>query len=76
MGCRVGITTNLDAREQYWRSQYPNLQNWQVMFSDLTKKEAQNMENALAIAHTCDSNPGGDDPDDPNTKWHVYKFEY
>ncbi len=76
MGCRVGITTDLDAREKYWRGQYKSLNNWEVMFSDLTREEAQNMENALAIAHTCDSSPGGNDPDSPNAKWYVYKFEY
>jgi len=76
MGCRIGMTTDLEARKAYWSSVYPNLQNWTVLLKDLTKEEAQEDENMLSLAHSCESSPGGDDSDDPNAKWFVYKFDF
>lgn len=41
MTCRVGMTSNLDERLRYWRTQCPNLRNVQVLWNNLTYDEAQ-----------------------------------
>ncbi len=76
MGCRVGMTTDTDARERYWRRQYPGLYAWKVEARHLTKKDAQAKENSMARHLNCDSSGGGDDPDDTSKTWAVYYFAY
>lgn len=75
MGCRIGITTNLQSRKTYWKRQYQNLKNWKVLTEQpLSRDEAQAMENRLAEEYGCDAHHGGDDPYSP--WWFVYYFEY
>lgn len=77
MGCRIGMTTNLDQRKAYWESQYPTLRDWQVLAGPFnSKNDAQKMETELAQKHRCDSHPGGDDPDYPGALWYVYGFNF
>jgi len=77
MGCRIGMTTNLEQRKTYWEGQYPTLKDWQVLAGPLSSKaEAQKKETELAKKYGCESHPGGDDPDYPGAKWYVYGFNY
>ena len=77
MPCRVGITTNLERRKKEWKAIHPTLKNWQKLgYPYDTKETAQAAENLAAAMHGCESGSGGDDPDDPNAKWYVYKFDY
>lgn len=75
MACRVGMTTDLTTRRAHWQSQYPNLRNWKVLATGLSREEAQKKEDAYAKAGGCVSSGGGNDPDKPKS-WSVYRFEY
>ena len=76
MACRVGITTDLEARKKHWESKYPNMKNWSSYGPYDSKEEAQAQESAFADICSCEAHPGGRDPDDPSAKWHVYYFEF
>lgn len=76
MGCRVGITTNVEERKADWEGEYPNMTNWKVVANGLSRDKAQEMENTLSLAHSCDASPGGNEPEDPNATWSVYRFEF
>lgn len=76
MKCRIGITSNLEQRERAWRATHPNLNNWTILMGPLGRKEAQAWETKLAAEQGCQAHPGGDEPDNPNAKWYVYRFEY
>jgi hypothetical protein len=71
------MTTNLEQRKIYWETVYKQLRNWQILAGPLdTREEAQEMETKLAAKHSCESDPGGDDPDNPSDKWYVYGFNH
>ena len=72
--CRVGMTTDLAEREQYWRSVYPHLYNWRVEAYGLTYEQAQALENQIAAQRGCQSAPGGAHV--PGYVWSVYSFQY
>ena len=74
MACRVGITTDMEARRRYWESQHPTLQDWQVISLHSTKTAAQGAENRAATRHGCESGEGGDGPE--VATWYVYFFTY
>ncbi len=77
MGCRIGMTTNLEQRKAYWESQYSSLTDWQILEGPFSSKEiAQRKETELANKHNCDAHPGGDDPDFSSAKWYVYGFNF
>ena len=77
MGCRIGMTTDLEQRKAYWEGQYPTLKDWQVLAGPFSSKaEAQKEETGLAKKHGCESHSGGDDPDYLGAKWYVYGFNY
>ncbi|MBD3249456.1 hypothetical protein GF336_05405 [Candidatus Woesearchaeota archaeon] len=76
MPCRVGMTTDLDARKKYWETVYNKIWNWTVSGPYATREEAQKQETFLALLHKCESGPGGDDPDNPLDDWYVYRFQY
>jgi hypothetical protein len=73
MACRVGITTNVEARRAHWLRQHPNMRNWQILASYYTQSEAQAHETRAAREYGCAAEPGG-----PNIIgiWHVYYFEH
>ena len=76
MACRIGITTDLESRKEYWESIYKNLRNWQVLAGPYdTKEEAQTEENRLAAKHGCEAHPGGAD-DEGDAPWYVYGFDH
>ena len=72
--CRVGMTTDLQARRSAWRAQYPNLRNWQILASGLTYDEALRVERLEAERRGCESSGGG--PRNNQSNWSVYYFEY
>lgn len=76
MGCRIGITTNLEARKTYWAGIYRGFRDWQVMGGPFSKTKAQAEEDRLAAAHRCEAHAGGDDPDYPGAQWYVYGFNH
>ncbi len=73
MPCRVGITTDPDARQAYWQNQVVGFRNWQILNSFRSKEEAQGYETRYARRHGCQASAGGADV--PGT-WHVYRFDY
>lgn len=75
MGCRIGITTNLEERKQFWQSKYDGFDNWEVLVGPLSKEEAQKKETELAQARSCEAHAGGDDSD-TNEGWYVYYFTF
>jgi len=77
MPCRIGISTNPDARRAYWETQYYGFKNWEILAGPFyTKAGAQKRENDLAAKYGCLSHPGGADPDDAKAVWYVYAFDY
>jgi hypothetical protein len=73
MGCRVGITTNLDDRYAHWKGQYPHLYDWQT-WGPMYQYQAQSVENNMRRQYGCDGSPGG--PQIAGAVWHVYKFRF
>ena len=76
MACRVGITTDVETRKSDWEGEYPTMTNWKILAQGLSRDEAQKMEDSFAFAHSCEASPGGNEPDDPNATWSVYRFEF
>ena len=45
MGCRIGITTDLEGRKEDWEAVYDRFKDWQVLDGPFdTKKEAQDKD--------------------------------
>ena len=59
MPCRVGITTDLEARRAYWEGQVEGLKNWRHLKTFSTKEEAQEYETDYADRYGCVSHGGG-----------------
>lgn len=77
MPCKVGITTDLNRRKGEWQAIHPTLKNWKELGSPHdTRESAQNAENLVAVTSGCEHAPGGREPNDPDAKWHVYRFDY
>jgi len=73
MPCRVGITTNLDARKAFWESKVYGLTNWRVLAGYRSREEAQAHETRYANRYNCQSSPGGGKA---RGSWYVYRFDY
>jgi hypothetical protein len=77
MGCRIGITTDLETRKAHWEGKYKNFRDWHIMAGPYTDKSiAQLKETELAKEHNCEAHAGGADSSDPNAKWYVYGFNH
>ena len=74
MGCRIGMTTNLEVRKAYWGTIYKNLRKWQKLGGPYSKTEAQAKETQLAKKYGCESHHGGEGKE--NDKWYVYYFKH
>ena len=74
MRCRVGITTNLIERFNYWSSRHPTLQNWTILAQFQSKEEAQAFETKYAFRNNCMASPGGSGP--LYATWYVYYFNW
>lgn len=73
MPCRVGISTNPEARRADWERRVVGLRNWRIIGTHYTRIEAQAQEDDYANRHGCISHGGGRDARGP---WHVYRFDY
>ena len=78
VSCRIGITTNLEARKQFWKGKYLEqgkvIKNWTVLSVHQSKSATQKVETRTAKKQNCVAYPGG--KNSTKTTWYVYKFEY
>lgn len=79
MPCRIGMTTKLAVRKQYWKNRHKREgkgepRDWKILGRYTTKTAAQNAEKRLAALHGCRAFGGGDGDEYDN--WVVYKFSY
>ena len=75
MGCRVGITTNIEERKKYWKMVHPTLKAWSFK-GPFSREVAQAYEIKIKEKFQCDGGPGGTNPYDKTDDWFVYYFEY
>lgn len=61
MTCRIGMSSDLQKRIEYWRQRCPSNFSYQILASDMTYEEAQAMEvlEARKCGVTCEQAPGG-----------------
>lgn len=76
MGCRVGITTDPEARKEDWERDCPGFSNWRIIAEGLSRFEAQKKEDEYAKKHDCAASGGGRDPENNQNNWSVYRFDY
>jgi hypothetical protein len=83
MPCKIGITTNPEAKQVYWQNQTTGFANWQILEIFRSKTAAKEFETAYALRHGCEAELG--DSDVPVTAreaatehdwWYVYHFDY
>ena len=83
MACKIGITTNPEARLVYWQNQATGFKNWQILEIFRSKAAAKEYEAAYAFRNGCEAELG--DSDAPGTAkesetehewWYVYHFDY
>ena len=74
MACRVGMTTDVEARKKSWKSEYKSLRNWQVLKSGLSREAAQKEETRIAKKYGCTSSPGGAKSATPFDLYSIYHF--
>ncbi len=73
MPCRVGITTNPEARKSQWASRCIGMTNWRILGTYRDRDSAQQHENRYAETTGCHAHPGGNEA--PGL-WYVYRFDY
>ncbi len=73
MPCRVGITTNPDARKAYWQNKVVGLKGWRILKRFGSKAKAQEYETWYASRYSCQASPGGASA---SGSWYVYRFDY
>jgi hypothetical protein len=83
MPCRIGITTNPEAREAYWQNKTTGFANWQILEVFRSKAAAKEYETFYALRHGCEAELGASDApvtakesDTEYDWWHVYHFDY
>jgi hypothetical protein len=83
MPCKVGITTNPEARQAYWRDQVTGFTNWEILEIFRSKAAAKEYETVYALRHGCEATL--DYADAPSTGreaapehewWYVYHFDF
>lgn len=74
MPCRVGITTDPDARRAYWDGRVAGLRDWRIVSTHHSKSAAQQAEANYSVRTGCVSFPGGSGP--ARATWFVYRFTY
>jgi hypothetical protein len=77
------MTTNPEAKQEYWHSQTTGFMNWEILEIFRSKTAAKEFETAYALRHGCEAKLG--DSDVPVTEresatehdwWYVYHFDY
>jgi hypothetical protein len=83
MACKIGITTNPEARRVYWQNQAMGFTNWQILEMFRSKAAAKEYETAYALRNGCEVEL--EDSDAPviaresateHDWWYVYHFDY
>ena len=78
LSCRIGITTDLEARKQFWKGEYLKkgkvIKNWTILSVHQSKSVAQKVETREAKKQNCVAFPR--ERNSEKTTWYVYKFEY
>jgi hypothetical protein len=83
MTCKIGITTNSEARRVYWQNRSIGFANWEILNIFRCKAAAKEFETAYAFRNGCEVTP--DYADAPSTGrepvpeyewWYVYHFDY
>lgn len=83
MPCRIGITTNPEAKQEYWQDHVIGFSNWQILNIFRSKAAAKEYETQYALRDGCEAALG--DSDEPRTAkesateydwWYVYHFDY
>ena len=73
MAKRVGMTTDLQERRDYWENRHSSLSNWRVVSRGLTYEQAQKKEEYY---ETLGYTRGAGGQYVPGDVWSVYTFEY
>jgi hypothetical protein len=83
MSCKIGITTDPEARQAYWKDQAIGLTNWQILDTFRSKTAAKEYETQYALRHGCktalsDSDALGKAKESATEYdwWYVYHFDY
>jgi hypothetical protein len=83
MPCKVGITTDPEARRTYWKDQTIGFTNWQILDTFRSKAAAKEYETAYALRHGCEVALGDSDAfgkaKESATEyewWYIYHFDY
>lgn len=83
MPCKIGITTNPEAKRAYWQNQAIGFTNWQILEIFRSKSAAKEYETAYALRNGCEVEL--EDSDAPviaresateQEWWYVYHFDY
>lgn len=78
MKCRVGITADLAVRQLYWANrneEFPYGFGFWELIGNLSRADAQDMENFLKDRLGCEGHHGGGWPRNPSSLWSVYYIE-
>ena len=73
MPCRVGITTDPEARRAFWQSRVVGFTNWRILKTFRSRIAAQQYETEYASRYGCRAAPGGAHAPGP---WYIYRFDY
>jgi hypothetical protein len=83
MPCKIGITTNQEARRVYWQNRSTGFTNWQTLNIFRSKAAAKEYETAYALRHGCemalidsDAPVAAREPTPEYEWWYVYHFDY
>jgi hypothetical protein len=83
MPYKIGITTNPEARCEYWQKQTTGFTNWQILEIFRSHAAAKEYETEYALRHGCEVAAGDSDAPsarrEPTTEhdwWYVYYFDY
>ena len=76
MGCRVGITTDVEGRKAHWQNEYKyrKFRNWQIVQTFSSKTAAQEWETSYSTKSGCVSHPGGEGSE--RATWYGYRFDF
>lgn len=78
MTCRIGIATDLKSHRQYWESQHPDMEQWQILGHYYCQEDAQAEEDRLVkqFGYLASPSPIVAEPENPYGAWYVYSFLY
>ena len=75
MGCRVGITTNVEETKRIWEEYYGGLKTFNSR-GPFSRKEAQELEINIKLKFLCDGEGDFSNLSEKEDSWFVYYLEY